>query len=210
LLLGFAFVGAVDRFKVRRDLIVHEANAIGTPYLRIDLLQPEDQPAVRTLFGDCLQARLDVYRIIDLGGDPAAGFEKAGQLEASIWRATVAGVSKPDVRFAAEVVLLVFNARRPASAGLALKCLFAPRLEHRSPLHRPNHEGENGQSKKHHEEYLCDRRGSTCKATEAEGRGSKSDNEEHKGPTKHGALLLSQPELKKSTQLRARRSRGFL
>ena len=49
LLLGFAFAGAIDRLNIRRNLIVQEANAIGTAYLRIDMLQPEDQPAIRTL-----------------------------------------------------------------------------------------------------------------------------------------------------------------
>jgi hypothetical protein len=109
LLLGFAFAGAVDRFNVRRDLIVHEANAIGTAYLRIDLLQPEDQPPIRQLFDDYLQARLDVYQAIDSGADPTAGFRKAEQLQGEIWRAAVAGVSKPDIHFAAEIVLPAIN-----------------------------------------------------------------------------------------------------
>jgi hypothetical protein len=39
LLLGFAFSGAPGRFDTRRGLIVQEANAIGTAYLRIDSLE---------------------------------------------------------------------------------------------------------------------------------------------------------------------------
>ena len=38
LLIAFTFSGAASRFERRRDLIVQEANAIGTAYLRIDLL----------------------------------------------------------------------------------------------------------------------------------------------------------------------------
>ena len=109
LLLGFAFAGAVDRLNLRRDLIVNEANAIGTAYLRIDLLQPQDQPAIRALFDAYLQARLDVYATIDAGNGPALGFSKAEQLQADIWRAAVAGVSKPDAQFAVEVVLPAIN-----------------------------------------------------------------------------------------------------
>src|SRR5215813_9733585 len=41
LLLGFSFAGAAARFLERQDLIVTEANAIGTAYLRADLL---DEP----------------------------------------------------------------------------------------------------------------------------------------------------------------------
>ena len=38
LLMAFTFSGAYSRFDVRRQLIVQEANAIGTAYLRLDLL----------------------------------------------------------------------------------------------------------------------------------------------------------------------------
>ena len=38
LFLGFSFAGAAGRFMERQDLIVREANAIGTAYLRADLL----------------------------------------------------------------------------------------------------------------------------------------------------------------------------
>jgi hypothetical protein len=39
LLLGFTFSLAVDRFEMRRALVVEEANAIGTAYLRAQLLE---------------------------------------------------------------------------------------------------------------------------------------------------------------------------
>ena len=41
LLLAFTFSGAAARFDTRRHLIVEEANAIGTAYLRLDLLPPD-------------------------------------------------------------------------------------------------------------------------------------------------------------------------
>jgi hypothetical protein len=47
LLLAFTFSGAASRFEVRRQLIVQETNAIGTAYLRLDLLPPGDQPKMR-------------------------------------------------------------------------------------------------------------------------------------------------------------------
>ncbi|RJF96413.1 hypothetical protein [Sphingomonas cavernae] len=39
LLLGFTFALAVDRFETRRSLVLQEANAIGTSYLRSQLLE---------------------------------------------------------------------------------------------------------------------------------------------------------------------------
>src|SRR5215510_412756 len=50
LIVAFTFSGAASRFDVRRQLIVEEANAIGTAYLRVDLLPPDAQPALRDRF----------------------------------------------------------------------------------------------------------------------------------------------------------------
>jgi hypothetical protein len=48
LLIAFTFSGAASRFDARRHLVVEEANAIGTAYLRVDLLPPAVQPASGT------------------------------------------------------------------------------------------------------------------------------------------------------------------
>ena len=45
LLLAFTFSGAASRFDERRQLIVQEVHAIGTAWLRIDMLPPEARPA---------------------------------------------------------------------------------------------------------------------------------------------------------------------
>ena len=62
LLIAFTFSGAASRFQDRRDLIAEEANAIGTAYLRLDLLPAETQPPLRELFLRYLDARFAVYR----------------------------------------------------------------------------------------------------------------------------------------------------
>ena len=62
LMIAFAFHGAASRFDARRDLIVREANDIGTAYLRLDLLPPAAQPRLRELFRRYVDARLEVYR----------------------------------------------------------------------------------------------------------------------------------------------------
>ncbi len=53
LLIAFSFSGAMSRFDARRPLIVDESNAIGTAWLRLDLLPPDAQPALN---GPFLQA----------------------------------------------------------------------------------------------------------------------------------------------------------
>src|SRR5437762_8418789 len=50
LLIAFTFSGALSRFDVRRNQAVDEANAIGTAYLRIDLLPSSAQPQIRDTF----------------------------------------------------------------------------------------------------------------------------------------------------------------
>ena len=62
LLLAFTVTGAGSRFDARRNLIVEETNAIGTAYLRLDMLPTAAQPALRESFRRYVVARLDVYR----------------------------------------------------------------------------------------------------------------------------------------------------
>ena len=62
LLVAFTFSGAAARFEDRRHLIADETNAIGTAYLRLDLLPSDTQPAVRELFRRYLDTRYQVYR----------------------------------------------------------------------------------------------------------------------------------------------------
>src|ERR1041384_3815473 len=61
LLLGFTFSAAASRFENRRKLVIDEANAIATTYLRLDLLPPETQPEIREDFRNYLRSRLAVY-----------------------------------------------------------------------------------------------------------------------------------------------------
>jgi hypothetical protein len=61
LLLAFTFGGAMSRLEARRVLIVREANAIGPAYLRLDILPSAEQPGMRQLFRQYLEARMSAY-----------------------------------------------------------------------------------------------------------------------------------------------------
>ncbi len=50
LLIAFTFSSAASRYETRRDFIVHHANAIGTAWLRLDLLPEKAQPEIRKYF----------------------------------------------------------------------------------------------------------------------------------------------------------------
>jgi hypothetical protein len=58
LLLAFSFSGAVSRFETRLQFIVQETNAIGTAWLRVDLLSEAAQAEIRNDFRAYLAASL--------------------------------------------------------------------------------------------------------------------------------------------------------
>lgn len=85
LILAFSFSGAATRFEERRHLITQEANAIGTAYLRIDLLPENAQPELRTLFRKYLDLRSTIYD--NMYDDLATTQEQeaAIKVQAEIW-----------------------------------------------------------------------------------------------------------------------------
>lgn len=94
LLLAFTFSGAASRFEARRHLISKETNAIGTAYLRVDMLPAEAQPEIRQLFRRYLEARVAAYSNTADAAATAARRSEAIALQADIWARSVAA-SKP-------------------------------------------------------------------------------------------------------------------
>jgi hypothetical protein len=90
LLIAFTFSGAASRFDLRRHLVVEEANAIGTAYLRLDLLPASIQPALRDSFRHYVEARLDAYRKLPDIVAAKLGLAHATQLQGQIWSQAVA------------------------------------------------------------------------------------------------------------------------
>ena len=97
LLIAFTFSGAASRFQDRRDLIASEANAIGTAYLRLDLLQSDVQPPLRELFRRYVDVRLTVYaQVLDEAATEAKLAESA-ELQAAIWKVAASAVKREGV-----------------------------------------------------------------------------------------------------------------
>jgi hypothetical protein len=95
LLLAFSFSGAVSRFDTRRELIVQETNAIGTAWLRVDLLPEVAQPQIRDDFRAYLDARLGFYSNLSL--DRAKAFDElavSDKLQKKIWDESVAAAKQ--------------------------------------------------------------------------------------------------------------------
>jgi uncharacterized membrane protein len=89
LVIAFTFSGAVSRFDARRDLIIKEVNAIGTAWLRVDLLPEASQPAVRDSFRRYVDSRIQTYRLLPDLSAAMAEFENSQRLQAEIWSRAV-------------------------------------------------------------------------------------------------------------------------
>jgi hypothetical protein len=89
LLIAFTFSGAASRFDGRRQLIVEEANDIGTAWLRIDLLPDAAQPAMRDLFRRYLDSRLETYRRLPDVAAAEAELARTAALQGEIWSLAV-------------------------------------------------------------------------------------------------------------------------
>jgi hypothetical protein len=62
LIIGFSLSMAISRYDQRKNYEEAEANAIGTEYLRADMLSPADATRVRTLLREYLQLRISCYQ----------------------------------------------------------------------------------------------------------------------------------------------------
>lgn len=89
LLVAFTFSGAASRFDERRELIVQETNAIGTAYLRLDLLPTEARPAARRQLQDYLDARIATYRKLPDVQAARAELGHSLALQGEIWTAAI-------------------------------------------------------------------------------------------------------------------------
>ena len=100
LMLAFTFSGAASRFDHRRNLIVEEANDIGTAYLRIELLPEATRGPLRDKFRAYVDARLETYRVGADVGRIRQLLQQTAQHQGEIWNMAVAaipGTSSPPV-----------------------------------------------------------------------------------------------------------------
>jgi hypothetical protein len=106
LLIALTFSGAASRFEDRRHLITSEANAIGTAYLRLDLLPADAQPELKALFRRYVDVRTTTYRDIEDEPATAAKLAEGAALQGQIWAKAVAACRRPDAPFQAFMLLI--------------------------------------------------------------------------------------------------------
>lgn len=90
LLLGFTFAMAVGRYDARKQLVLDEANAIGTAWLRAGMLSDAAQGSVRSTLMDYIAARLEGAKVASDSPEFSEQAARSERDQATMWRATVA------------------------------------------------------------------------------------------------------------------------
>src|SRR3954453_8528008 len=106
LLMAFTFSGAASRFNEKRMLIPEEANAIGTAFLRLNLLPEQSQPNLQRLFLQYADSRLETYRKLPDMKAAELEIRKSRTLQDEIWRNAVAAARLPDSQPAAAILVV--------------------------------------------------------------------------------------------------------
>jgi len=105
LLIAFTFSGGLTRFDLRRGQAVDEANAIGTAYLRIDLVPAAAQPRLREAFRNYVDSRIATYKKVGDAQAVRQELARSQQLQAEIWAQAVAATRAADSRASTDVLL---------------------------------------------------------------------------------------------------------
>lgn len=97
-LLAFTFNMAANRYEERRDVVLEEANAIGTAYLRSALLPAEQQEGIHELFRDYVDLRLAAAQAKVSRENLEGLIERSEAIHAELWnRAVAAADTQPGV-----------------------------------------------------------------------------------------------------------------
>lgn len=109
LLVAFTFSGAYSRFDTRRQLIVHEANAIGTAYLRLDLLPASAQPILRKKLREYAASRAALFEELADVQSAKSELARTVALEHEIWSQAVSASAIPEYQSARLLLLPALN-----------------------------------------------------------------------------------------------------
>jgi hypothetical protein len=94
LLLGFTFAMALGRYDSRRNLVLQEANAIGTTYLRASFLPETHKKAVEDLLRRYVDARIPLYDRDTNQAQLRSLEEQCGNLQRELWEHSVAAAQE--------------------------------------------------------------------------------------------------------------------
>ena len=109
LLIAFTFTSAASRYETRRDLLVQHANAIGTAWLRLDLLPADVQSALRQDFRRYVDLAIKIPQLV---ANPQAldqAMVEVGKIQDNIWNLAETAAARDSRPFVATLVLPALN-----------------------------------------------------------------------------------------------------
>lgn len=109
LLIAFTFSIAASRYENRKLVIVAEANAIGTAYLRAEVLPPEDSRRLRSLMREYVDSWLEMAHSGDDRQRWDAASRKITQLQEPMWAIAAAECRRNPSSDAAGLLLASLN-----------------------------------------------------------------------------------------------------
>ena len=92
LLIAFTFTGAAARFDARRNLVTQQVNAIGTAWLRLDLLAEPEREKARDGFRRYVDTQLDIVGKSGKKDEVLAGMARLSSIQQEIWETLVHAV----------------------------------------------------------------------------------------------------------------------
>lgn len=115
LLIAFTFTGAATRFEARRSLVTQHLNAVGTAWLRLDLLPEPERTVVRESFRKYTDTQIEMLRGVrgTMAGVESsavhAGINRLSGDQQEIWNALISAVKKESRLPLAQTVLPPMN-----------------------------------------------------------------------------------------------------
>lgn len=107
--LGLSFAQASERFDARRALVVKEANAIGTTWLRADQLSNADRDAFRRILTSYTSERLTAY---ETPNDPELyrkTLDESDREQADMWRMASAALRAKPTNLGLSLLMQTLN-----------------------------------------------------------------------------------------------------
>jgi hypothetical protein len=95
LLIAFTFNGGYGRYEHRRSLIVEEACAVGTAYLRLDMLPAEAQGPAKEALREYTRNRAEILLKLPDADARARHLAAGDDLQARVWRLAMEATSSP-------------------------------------------------------------------------------------------------------------------
>jgi len=109
LILAFTFGGVVSRLDHRRQLIVEEANAIETAYLRLSILASPAGDALRVQLKDYLDSRIGAYALLPDTKAALVELARGNRMQKEIWENAVEAAKMASPQPVAVLLLPALN-----------------------------------------------------------------------------------------------------